>query len=121
MHNPLDPDCICHGNWRAIIKETGPLLGDEYEYTGKYPPEDVGRGWHLYGIVYAEDDFYYGMTRNGVQRLLTCVGSIEDQGFNRVACGHMWRYSRADSFRPMSDTYKCLKCGALEDREQEIA
>ena len=47
-----------------------------------------GRSWCF---VLGDDDYYYGMVRNGRHLLLSCVGSIEGHGFTRVACGHMWR------------------------------
>jgi hypothetical protein len=106
----LDPDCVCHGNWRLIVKETQHLLGDEFECeTGPHR----GRWW-FYGIVYGDDDFYYGMTRNGRHVLLTCVGSLESAGFKRVRCGHMWR-GDPDA---VETHQKCIKCGETQERRQ---
>lgn len=69
--------CICKGNWRLIVEEYKRLLGKWY----------VNRGisYRFSGIVYAEDDYYYLMVdRDGVVRLLSCVGSIRGHGFKRM-------------------------------------
>jgi hypothetical protein len=111
MDNPLDPDCVCHGNWRSIVKETQQWLGDEFECEGGYEPHK-GRGWYFYGIVYGDDDLYYGMVRDGRHLLLSCVGSIDGHGFKRVACGHMWR-GDPDAVETRE---KCVKCGETRER-----
>lgn len=111
MINPLDPNCVCHGNWRSIVNETQHLLGDEYECErGQWS----GRGWYFYGIVHGDDDYYYGMVRNGRHLLLSCVGSIDGHGFKRVACGHMWR-GDPDA---VETHQKCVKCGDRKERSQ---
>ena len=70
----LDQECICSGNWRAIVKETEPLIGKTFTNRG----ED----FCLFGIVHGGDDYYYGMigSKSGL-RLLSCVGSIDTHGF----------------------------------------
>lgn len=70
-----DPECICHGNWRALVKESLPFLGKKYR--------DVHDGleYTFYGVVHAEDDYYYGIYREGKARLLSCVGDLEQHGF----------------------------------------
>lgn len=69
-----DAECICRGNWRAIVKECQPLLDRQYR-----SPD--GNEWIFFGVVLASDDYYYGMCRNGEMRLLSCVGSIEGHGY----------------------------------------
>lgn len=104
-----DGECICEGNWRAIVNENERFIGDEYEAYG-WPS---GR-WRFFGIVHGGDDYYYGMSRPGEHVLLSCVGSLETWGFKWVACGHMWR-GDPDAVETHE---KCVKCD--ERREREI-
>lgn len=71
----IDPDCICHGNWRAIVKRSEPLLGKRFN------SERDGPGWTFFGVIHGDDDYYYGMYRDGKYQLLSCVGSLEGWGF----------------------------------------
>lgn len=67
--------CICRGNWRAIIKETEPLIEKNFV-------DEQGREFNLFGIVSGGDDFYYGMwSKQHGMLLLSCVGSLEGHGF----------------------------------------
>lgn len=66
----IDYACICHGNWRQIIRE-------ERERIGKIFVDEKGNEWRFFGVVHGDDDYYYGMSRKGELRLLSCVGSIE--------------------------------------------
>lgn len=69
-----DDGCICRGNWRAIVKETESLIGRKYiGYDGDT--------YTFFGLVHADDDYYYGMHSAGQMRLLSCVGSIDGYGF----------------------------------------
>lgn len=72
----IDADCICHGNWRKIVKEAEHLLGAKYK-------DREGTECIFYGIVHGSDDYYYGMWEiaTGKSHLLSCVGSIEDHGY----------------------------------------
>jgi hypothetical protein len=71
-----DPGCICKGNWREIVKECEPLFGKVYKKDGDE------RSYTLFGVVHADDDYYYGMVAtDGTLALLTCVCSIESNGF----------------------------------------
>lgn len=66
--------CVCEGNWRLIISKVEHLIGRTFSSGGiKYC---------FLGVLWSDDDFYYVMSNHehGI-RLLTCVGSIEDQGF----------------------------------------
>lgn len=67
-------NCICEGNWRIIVKECENLIGK------KFCDKD-GNQYRFFGIVWGEDDFYYGMSRDGNVRLLSCVGNLETNGF----------------------------------------
>lgn len=71
-----DSGCICHGNWRAIIKACDHLIGRHYR-------RDIdGTVWRFYGVVHADDDYYYGLfSRDQVPRLISCAGSIESCGY----------------------------------------
>lgn len=66
--------CICKGNWRAIIGECGPLIGKKFK-------DSHGEYWTFFGVVYGDDDYYYGMCNKDRLRLLSCVGSFECHGF----------------------------------------
>lgn len=73
-----DADCICRGNWRAIVKETEPLIGKMFR-------DQRGDTYRFFGIVHGYDDYYYGMFGRGRLRLLSCVGSIEGHGFEQIS------------------------------------
>lgn len=70
-----DKDCICRGNWRLIVKECEGLIGKWYR-------DGLGDEYRFYGIVHGDDDYYYGMAREGKCLLLSCVGSMEGHGFH---------------------------------------
>lgn len=69
-------ECICKINWRQIIKESTPNLGMTY-----IDPE--GNECVFFGVVWGDDDLYYGMFRkdNKATALLSCVCSIEGFGY----------------------------------------
>lgn len=69
-----DDGCICRGNWRAIVKETESLIGK------KYIGHD-GETYTFFGLVHADDDYYYGMHSAWQMRLLSCVWSIDGHGY----------------------------------------
>jgi hypothetical protein len=70
-----DDGCICHGNWRAIVKESESLLGRDFT-------DHNGKTFRFFGVVHADDDYYYGMWhRDHGLSLLSCVGSIEGHGY----------------------------------------
>lgn len=73
----MDEACICKGNWRAIVKEYGPRIGQWYKSKdGEF---------RFFGLVHAEDDYYYGMMgRDFKVRLLSCVGDIAAFGFEEL-------------------------------------
>lgn len=72
-----DDGCICKGNWRAIVKECDQDIGKQYN-----GPD--GHIWTFFGVVHSDDDYYYGMWRQGKLSLLTCCGSIESAGYEKV-------------------------------------
>lgn len=62
-------------NWNSILKETRPLFGNLYKRDDEL--------YKLIGVVDGGDDYYYLMVdKNNKCRLLSCVGSIENFGFN---------------------------------------
>lgn len=69
--------CICRGNWRLIVSEVEHLIGKRFR--------ERDNEYIFFGVVYGGDDYYYGMWRDGEMRLLSCVGSIEQHGFEQVA------------------------------------
>lgn len=68
--------CICEGNWRQIIKESYSDIGKWYHSS--YDNKD----YKLFGIVWADDDFYYGMCdKDSKTILVTCCSYLKNQGF----------------------------------------
>ena len=54
----------------------------EYIYN-----DDTGKCYRFIGVLIAEDDYYYSMMPcdgSGKLRLLSCVGSINSYGFEKV-------------------------------------
>ena len=72
-----DDECICEGNWRAIVKEMEPLIGRQYRDIN-------GRVVRFFGLVHGDDDYYYGLAGEGKLELLSCVGDIEGYGYELV-------------------------------------
>lgn len=70
-------DCICKGNWRQIIKECEGLLGKKFRHRS-------GSISTLYGVVHADDDYYYGMSGDSGYLLLSCVGDLEAHGYTLI-------------------------------------
>ena len=77
MNNPKDQDCICYGNWRAIVKDKEDLFDKRYL-------DENGEEYMFTGIVHASDDYYYLMMNRYGARLLSCVGSIEGFGYTLI-------------------------------------
>lgn len=71
-----DLQCICEGNWRKIIHDSAPLFGK------KYKQRDVE--YIFCGVMHGDDDYYYCMWKDNDMRLLSCVGSIEQHGFEEA-------------------------------------
>ena len=74
-------ECICEGNWRAIV-------GDYHELIGRVFVDDVtGERFRLFGLVHADDDYYYGMANalDGRLSLMSCVSSIAGHGLSLEA------------------------------------
>lgn len=71
-------DCICRGNWRAIVKESGPKIGGSFR-------DSRGDVYTFFGVVHGGDDYYYGMFGDGKLRLLSCVGSIYSYNFEDLS------------------------------------
>lgn len=71
--------CVCEGNWRLILHEYRPFFGRHYiGVEGK----DSGKEFVFIGLMDGEDDYYYVMwSKADGFRLLTCVGSIEGNGY----------------------------------------
>lgn len=71
--------CICEGNWRFIVGEYQHLLDKKYRETR------TGNEYVFFGLVHSSDDYYYGMwSQAHGMVLLTCVGSIDGQGFELI-------------------------------------
>lgn len=68
-------ECICHGNWRTIIKECEPLIDKLYL-------DDNGAAHRFIGVMHGIDDYYYCMlSMAGQLQLLSCAGSIDGFGY----------------------------------------
>lgn len=58
-------------NWTLIVKEYRPKIGFRYK-------DNKGTEYLFFGLVLADDDYYYGLMDNeGKVRLSTCVGALE--------------------------------------------
>ncbi len=66
--------CICKGNWRLIVHEVEDLIG-------KIFVDQRCRKYRFLGVLHAEDDYCYVMSGKSGLYLLSCVGSIEGNGF----------------------------------------
>lgn len=72
------PECICAGNLRNIVAETSHLIGKKFE-------DADGKRYVYFGVVYGDDDLYYGMSdMENKCLLLSCVGSLGMFGFEEV-------------------------------------
>lgn len=66
-----DAGCICRGNWRAIIREYEPFFG-------KRVRAHDGTEYTFWGIVHADDDYYYGLSAGSGFVLSSCVFGLFD-------------------------------------------
>ena len=76
-----DKDCICKGNWRAIVQENEHLIGKKFAYNDGYGT------YHIFvGVMHGDDDYYYVMFEIASERckFLSCVGSLETHGYELV-------------------------------------
>ena len=73
-------ECICKGNFRDIVAECDGLIGKQFK-------DRHGNLFNFFGVVWGEDDLYYGMSskEHGL-RLLSCVGNLKG-----------WEYSQSDT------------------------
>lgn len=71
--------CICKGNWRAIVKKCEPLLGKRFT-------DHKGQLYSFFGVVHAEDDYFYGMSSipGHVVVLLSCACDLDGFGFKEA-------------------------------------
>jgi len=77
----IDPNCICYGNWRNIIRRYEECLGNNYInlYTDTL---------HKFiGIMHGDDDYYYVMYNYKTKQshFLSCVGWMSDHGYVQVS------------------------------------
>ena len=73
-----DPNCICQGNWRQLVKESDDLSGKRY-----VGPD--GKKYTFVGVLNGSDDYYYCLvTRKGRMALASCAGSLETNGFIEI-------------------------------------
>jgi hypothetical protein len=70
----IDPDCICNGNWRLIVKENQENIGRFYRDLR------TNKEYNFFGLVHSDDDFYYGLHGDGL-KLVSCVMSLEHAGY----------------------------------------
>lgn len=82
MHNPLDNECICNGNWRNIIKEIENLIGRVFLQSRD------NEKYRFIGLLHADDDYYYAFEKGGKSFLYSCVGDLEGWGFTLMECEH---------------------------------
>jgi len=81
LHKEEPATCICEGNFRNIIKETGGLIGKDFKDANN-------RTWEFAGVLWASDDFYYVFELESydadITRYCSCIVSIEQHGFKLV-------------------------------------
>jgi len=66
-------------NWENIIAETKPL------FDKRFIENKTGKVYILYGVVYASDDYYYGLVDlQGENYLASCVTDLLGNGFRLV-------------------------------------
>lgn len=115
-----DDGCICRGNWRALVKEYEARIGRQYI-------DDRGKRWTFFGLVWADDDLYYGMSRKGKQQLLSCVGGIESYGFRPADTDmipvHAMRAIAVEAIREGTGCpdIKCIGGESLVDKIERLA
>ena len=65
-------ECVCCGNWRAIIKENDSMLNKKYT-------DKSGVLFVFVGVLWAEDDFYYLMLCPSTKQyhFVSCVMTLE--------------------------------------------
>lgn len=68
-----DAGCICHGNWRLIVGEYEALIGSRWR-------DSKGEVFVFFGLVWADDDFYYGLWNRDQKKLVlaTCCGALQN-------------------------------------------
>lgn len=66
--------CICYGTWRNIVAENKNRIGNKFK-------DKDGKIYEFFGIVYSDDDYYYGLFGDGDLQLLSCCGSIKAYGY----------------------------------------
>jgi hypothetical protein len=106
----LDPECICFGNWRLIVKET------EHRLDKLYFEERTGHHYVFAGILHGSDDYYYAMSsRTHGLRLLSCVGSIEQSGFKPIEDQEL-----PPSYQQLLDENEALKAELAELKTKKL-
>ncbi len=103
--------CICKGNWRLLVQECQDLFGKKFL-------DEKGDEYIFYGLVWAEDDLYYGMYREGNCRLLSCVGSLETWGFRLKAPETLIQIHQVDP-DGTKDTRMSFLCPGSEPKEHD--
>lgn len=66
----MDTECICQGNWRAIVKEYEDLIDREFQ-------DNEGNVYRFFGLVHGSDDYYYGLRNETGVKLVSCVVSLK--------------------------------------------
>lgn len=68
--------CICDNNWKSLIKRYDYLIGSIYK-------DNIDTEYVFFGLVWADDDYYYGMRKlqDNTLVLLSCVSEIESFDF----------------------------------------
>jgi len=68
--------CICAGNWRLLVEECGPLIGEYFK-------DSYGGVFRFFGLVHGDEDYYYGLWNITTRELTlaSCVGNLEGHGY----------------------------------------
>lgn len=85
-------------NWTLIVKEYVPKIGFQYK-------DHSGTEYTFFGLVHADDDYYYGlMGMDGKIMLATCVGGL-DQMYEQIPNGGRCEF--CNCVFPVSGPEKC--------------
>lgn len=94
---------VSSDNWALIVKEYEPKIGFRYK-------DHDGTVYSFFGLVHADDDYYYGlMSDDGKLTLASCVGGLE-QMYERIPnggrCDYCNRVYPVEGPQPC-DRYRC--------------
>lgn len=71
--------CVCGESWRLLVSEY------EDKISNRYIDTETKKEYTFFGIVWSDDDYYFGMIENGGKlMLLSCVLDIEGHRYELI-------------------------------------